>query len=90
MDILNELNRASSLDATKGSADVVTEHGSIDVGTLYHETGIEAVCVLVDIVVLWRSQIPISERFAFSSRLAVCGVCLHPCFSLERCTSVSM
>ena len=62
MDILNELNRASSLDATKGSADVVTEHGSIDVGTLYHETGIEAVCVLVDIVLLWRPIIPNRRR----------------------------
>ena len=60
--MLDELNRASSLDATKGSADVVTKHGSNAVGTLYHETGIEAVCVLVDMLVLWRPLIPISGR----------------------------
>ena len=40
----------------------MTEHGSIGVGTLYHETGIEAVCVLVDMIVLYRSLIAISER----------------------------
>ena len=49
--MLDEQNRTSHLDATKGSADVVTEHGSIDVGTLYHETGSEAVCVLIEYLV---------------------------------------
>ena len=41
--MLDELNRASHLDATEESADGVTGHGSLDVGTFYHETGIKAV-----------------------------------------------
>ena len=41
--MLNELNRASHLEATKESADGMTGYGSIDVGTLYHKTGVRAV-----------------------------------------------
>ena len=60
--MLDEQNRALFFDATKGSADVVTKHGSRDIGILYFETSIKAVCVLVDILLLQRSLICISER----------------------------
>ena len=47
----------------------MTKHGRIDIGTLYHETSIEAVCVLVSILVALGSLIPISERFTVQLRL---------------------